>query len=68
MMNSKLKPPNRAEPNKLLLYYQCLLALGAVTIFFTKLDVYLEQRGFISLPPVHWIALFFVPSRKNKSH
>lgn len=62
MMNSKLKPPNRAEPNKLLLYYQCLLAVGAIAIFFTKLDVYLEQRGFVSLPPVHWIALFFVAS------
>ena len=62
MMNSKLKPPNRAEPNKLLLYYQCLLAVGAIAIFFTKLDVYLGQRDFISLFPIHWIALFFVAS------
>ena len=62
MMNSKLKPLNRAEPNKLLLYYQCLLAVGAIAIFFTKLDVYLEQRAFISLFPLHWIALFSVAS------
>jgi hypothetical protein len=41
------------------LLYQCLLAVGAIIIFFTKLDVYLEKRGWCFLP-LYWVVIFTV--------
>ncbi len=60
MVSSKLKSNNYSQTNKPLVYYQCFLALAAIAIFFTKLDVYLEKREYIPFPPVRWIVLFFV--------
>lgn len=42
--------------NKFLIYYQALLAVGAVAIFFTKLDIFLEQQGFVI--PLYWLLAF----------
>ena len=41
-----------------LIYYQCWLAVVAVFIFFTNLDVYWQTAGILPLEPLHWIILF----------
>lgn len=43
-----------------LLYYQCALAIGAISIFFTDLHLYLYNAEVISFSPVLFIALFGV--------
>lgn len=61
-----------SQPNRFLIYYQCVLAMGMVAIFFTRLDVFLEQKGFIV--PLYWlygfiafsIPLWFLLSEKIK--
>jgi O-antigen ligase len=50
------------KQNNLLIYYQCGLAVLAILIFFTNLDVYLEQAAIIPLAPLHWIIMFMVAS------
>ncbi|MDZ8184588.1 MAG: O-antigen ligase family protein [Nostoc sp. ChiSLP02] len=45
-----------------LTYYQCGLAVVAVLIFFTNLDVYWQTAGILSLEPLHWIILLIVAS------
>jgi hypothetical protein len=40
-----------------LIYYQCWLAVVAVLIFFTNLDVYWQTAGILPLEPLHWIIL-----------
>ena len=63
MVSSKLKSNNYSQTNKPLVYYQCFLALAAIAIFFTKLDVYLAKRGYVApLHPIHWISIFTVAS------
>lgn len=39
-------------------YYQCVLAIAAVFIFFTFIDNYLYDAHIISFPPLFWIILF----------
>ena len=53
---------NSSSPplNKLLIYYQGVLAVGVVAIFFTKLDVFLEHKGFGL--PLYWFVGFLLAS------
>ncbi len=39
-------------------WYQRALAVSAVFIFFTNLDLYLYLSGAVSLPPLIWIVAF----------
>ncbi|MDM9381276.1 O-antigen ligase family protein [Chlorogloeopsis sp. ULAP01] len=55
-MNIKL-----LKTSNLLLYYQCTLAVGAVLIFFTNLDTYLETAVAAPSPKL-WIIVFAVAS------
>ncbi|MEH1829418.1 MAG: O-antigen ligase family protein [Nostoc sp.] len=45
------------KKTNLLIYYQCWLAIVAVSIFFTNLDVYWQTTGILPLEPLHWIIL-----------
>ncbi|GAB4529535.1 MAG: hypothetical protein Tsb0014_11490 [Pleurocapsa sp.] len=48
------------KPNKLLVFYQGILAVAAVLIFFTKFDIFLEQWG-IGIP-LYWLFGFLILS------
>ena len=49
-----------SKNDRFLVYYQGALAVGAVAIFFTKLDIFLEQQGFGI--PLYWFMAFFLAS------
>ena len=49
-----------SKNSKIWVYYQCLLAVGVVLIFFTKLDIFLETKGF--LIPLYWLLGFIAAS------
>ncbi len=59
-MNDKYIYTNNQD--KFLVYYQRALAIGAVVVFFTKLDVYLGLRGLLPISPLLWIILFIMAS------
>ena len=48
------------KPNKILVYYQGFIAVAAVLVFFTKLDIFLEQWGFGI--PLYWLFGFLILS------
>lgn len=50
------------KQDKFLIYYQRALAIGAIAIFFTKLDVYINLRQLLPLTPLLCIALFIMAS------
>lgn len=58
-MTSFIKQENNHH-NTFIVYYQGFLAVGAVIIFFTKLDVYLGKRGMGI--PLWWAIAFMVAS------
>jgi hypothetical protein len=45
------------KKSNFLIYYQCWLAVVAVLIFFTNLDVYWQTAGILPFEPLHWIIL-----------
>lgn len=52
--------PTSSKRGRIWVYYQALLAIGVVLIFFTKLDIWLEQQGF--LIPLYWLLAFIAAS------
>lgn len=43
-----------------IVYYQCCLAIAAVLVFFTRLDIYLQGIGYGV--PLYWMLAFLVAS------
>lgn len=58
-MNSLTEPKSQVAATPMV-YYQCFLAIAAILVFFTKLDIYLQNRGFIL--PLHWMIGFLFVS------
>lgn len=61
-MSIDLSRSHFSRSNRLLLIYQCLIAISAIAIFFTKLDVFLDKKEWLSVAPIQWTALLFLAS------
>jgi len=50
------------KQNNILLYYQRILAIAAILIFFTKLDVYFNLRQLLPVTPLLLVIMFTMAS------
>ncbi len=48
------------KSHQFLIRYQCGLAVTAIFLFFTNLDVYLYRASILSLQPLYYILLFII--------
>ncbi len=58
-MTSLIKQKNQSE-TRLIIYYQGFLAVAAILVFFTRLDVYLQDH--LSIIPLYWLIGFLLAS------
>ncbi|MEL6578315.1 MAG: hypothetical protein AAFQ14_01075, partial [Cyanobacteria bacterium J06621_12] len=58
-MNSLIEPKSKVTTTPMV-YYQSFLAIAAILVFFTKLDIYLQNQGFIL--PLYWLIGFLFVS------
>jgi hypothetical protein len=61
-MNIDLSQPSVSRSNRLLVTYQCFLVVVSIAIFFTKLDVFAEQKGWLQFTPLQWTTLLIIAS------